>query len=98
MRSVSPDICDMQSSSFIKSTEPAMFSQAMSDVLESKKGRLNRVSSESLDKIQKMVDSYLINSKEKSLSKNRKKHILKLIDELRCAINDVEISDISRTY
>lgn len=75
-----------------------MFSQAMMDVLESKKGRLNRVSSESLDKIQKMVDSYLINSKEKSLSKNRKKHILKLLDELRSAINDVEISDISRTY
>lgn len=75
-----------------------MFSQAMTDVLESKKGRLNRVSSESLDKIQKMVDSYLINSKEKSLSKNRKKHILKLLDELRSAINDVEISDISRTY
>ncbi len=98
MRNVSSDICDMQRSSFIKSTEPAMFSQAMMDVLESKKGRLNRVSSESLDKIQKMVDSYLINSKEKSLSKNRKKHILKLLDELRSAINDVEISDISRTY
>lgn len=98
MKNFSPDVCDMPSSSFVKSGEPVMLSRAMADVLESKKGTLNRVSSESIDKIQRMVESYLINSKERSLSKNKRKHILKILGDLRCAIDDVKINDISRTY
>lgn len=98
MRSIPSNLTDMPSSSFIRSAEPVLLSKAMADVLESKKGTLNRVSTESIDKIQKMVETYLVNSKERSLSKNKKRHILKMLSDLRCALDDLEISDISRTY
>lgn len=98
MRSVQSNLTDMPHSSFVKSDEPMILSQALTDVLESKRGTLKRTSSDSLDKIQRMVESYLVNSKEKSLTKNKKRNILKIISELRTALDELNISDISRTY